>query len=101
MRLEFYRIEKLKKDVLGIIAKYLDTLEYKAFFFGSRASGKGNQYSDIDIGIKGPQEIPYEIMARIKEDIENLPILYKIEIIDFNKVSPDFQEVALSHQEYL
>lgn len=101
MRLEFYSIEKLKKDILGIVAKYLNTSEYKPFFFGSRASGKGNQYSDIDIGIKGPQEIPYEIMAQIKEDIENLPTLYKIEIVDFGKVSSDFRDVALSHREYL
>lgn len=95
MRLKHYPQEKLKKEILKIIAKYLDLGRLKVFFFGSRMTGKGNERSDIDIGLEGPEEIPYEIMARLKEDIDNLPTLYKIEIVDFKKVSPDFREVAL------
>lgn len=101
MRLEHYSIAKLKKEIREVISKYLNILEFKVFFFGSRVSGGGNEYSDIDIGIEGPQEISYEIIAKIKEDIGNLPVLYKIDIVDFKKVSPDFYEVVSSHQEYL
>lgn len=100
MRIEHYSLTKLKKEVAGIIAKYLDISKYKVFFFGSRVSSKGNEYSDIDIGIEGPEEIPYEIMAEIKEDIENLQTLYKIEIVDFKKVSSDFQQVS-TYREYI
>ena len=99
MRIEYYRAAKLKKEILEIIGKYLDLGKYRIFVFGSRVSGGGGERSDIDIGIDGPDEAPYEIMAKIKEDIENLPTLYKIEIVDFQKVSPDFKEVALQHTE--
>ncbi|MEK7659346.1 MAG: nucleotidyltransferase domain-containing protein [Patescibacteria group bacterium] len=101
MRIEHYPVQKLKKEIAEIIGQYLDLCEYKIFFFGSRVSDGGNQYSDIDIGIEGPLEIPYEIMAKIKEGVENLPILYKIEIVDFKKVSPDFRKVSSANQEYL
>src|SRR3989344_1327455 len=100
MRIEYYSSQKLKREISGIVGKYIDLSKYKVFFFGSRVSGKGNEYSDIDIGIEGPNEIPYEIMSKIKEDVENLPTLYKIEIVDFNKVSSDFQQVSVN-REYL
>lgn len=101
MRLEFYSIQKLKKEIAGIVGKYLNLSEYKIFFFGSRISDSGDEHSDIDIGIEGSNKISYEIMAKIKEDVENLPILYKIEIVDFKNVSSDFREVVSDHQEYL
>lgn len=101
MRLEFYPVEKLKKEILEIIKRYLDLYSYQVFFFGSRVIGKGDERSDIDIGIEGDKEIPYGIMARIREDIENLPTLYKIELVDFKKVSADFREVALQHIEFI
>lgn len=101
MRLEHYSIKKLRKEITEIVSKYLDLSKYKVFFFGSRVFDKGSKYSDIDVGIEGPKEISYEIMAKIKEDVESLPILYKIEIVDFKKVSPDFRKVALSYREYL
>lgn len=101
MRLEFYSFRKLRKEITEIVGQYLNLSEYKVFFFGSRVSNKGNEHSDVDIGIEGPNEISHEIMAKIREDIDNLPILYKIEIVDFKNVSPDFREVVSNHQEYL
>lgn len=99
MKLEFYPPEKLKEKILSIIGKYLDLKKHKVFFFGSRVKGKNDKRSDIDIGIEGPEEISLEIMAQIQEDIDDLPILYKIEIVDFKNVSSDFREVALQHIE--
>lgn len=94
MRLEHYPAEKLKKEILEIVGKRLDLKEYKVFFFGSRVTDGGTERSDIDVGIEGPKPIPLEALFDIKEDVENLPTLYKIEIVDFRKVPPEFYEVA-------
>ncbi|MBI4972669.1 MAG: nucleotidyltransferase domain-containing protein [Candidatus Omnitrophica bacterium] len=99
MRLEFYPVDKLKRDVLEIVGRHLDLNSCSVFFFGSRVAGKGDERSDIDVGIEGQEAIAYQIMAHIRDDIENLPILYKIEVVDFKKVSKDFKEVALQHTE--
>ncbi len=101
MRLEFYSSEKLKQEVGSIVGKYLDLNQNKIFFFGSRVTGKGDERSDIDIGIEGTKKISWQVMAKIKEDIENLPILYKIDVVDFKKVSPDFYDLAKQKIEIL
>lgn len=101
MRIEHYSFSKLNTEITSIIAKHLNLSEYKIFFFGSRVTEKGNEYSDIDIGIEGPKEVGHETMAKIREEIGNLPILYKIDIVDFKDVSADFYNVASTNKEYL
>lgn len=99
MKLKFYPIKKLRKEILTIIGKYLDLKKYKVFFFGSRVERRGSERSDIDIGIEGPKAIPLEIFAKIKEEIDEIPTLYKIDIVDFKKVGKDFYKVAKRHIE--
>lgn len=94
MRLEFYSEEKLKKEILDIIGKYLDIGEYAVFFFGSRVSGKGSEKSDIDVGIEGDEAVPRHIMLDIREDVQKISTLYSIEIVDFKQVSQEFYDVA-------
>lgn len=94
MKLEFYPLEKLKKEILAIIGNYLDLKKYRVFFFGSRVDGGSDEYSDIDVGIEGQKEIPIKIKADIEEEIENLPILYKIDLVDFKNVTSKFKEVV-------
>ena len=99
--MRFYSKEKLKKELLGIIGKYLDLKEYKVFFFGSRANNKGSERSDIDVGIEGREMISLENMAKIREEISGLPILYSIDIVDFKAASDDFKKVAKQKIELL
>lgn len=101
MKLEFYPVKELKKAVLEIIDKYLDTDLYRIFFFGSRIKGNNFPRADIDIGIEGQQEIPGEIKMKIKEDLERLPTLYKFDFVDFKNVSEKFKKEALKHIEYI
>ena len=101
MRLEFYSSEKLGQEIKNIVGRYLDINQYRIFFFGSRVSGKGNERSDIDIGIEGSEKIPLRTMSKIKEEVEDLPILYKIDIVDFKNVSSDFYEIAIKNIEIL
>ena len=101
MNLKHYPVEKLKKQIKLIISRYLSLSENRIFIFGSRILNKGDDRSDIDIGIEGNKEIPYETMFKIKEEIERIPVLYKIDIVDFNKVSEDFKKVAMKFIELI
>jgi nucleotidyltransferase substrate binding protein (TIGR01987 family) len=100
MKLEHYPVDKLKEDVLKILKKYLNLSKYKVFFFGSRVSGTCGERSDIDIGIEGPQVSPH-IKLEIKEELENLPTLYKVDFVDFNDVDEDFKRIAKKYVEYI
>jgi predicted nucleotidyltransferase len=101
MRLEYYSADKLASDILEIVGKYLDISEYKVFFFGSRTTGKGNEHSDVDVGIQGPERIPWKVMNAIKEELEELPTLYKIDIMDFYNAPEKFQRVTNKEKEYI
>ena len=101
MEIEFYPTRRLKKEILEIVGKYLSLKSYKVFFFGSRLSDKSDKRSDIDIGIEGPKPIPLEIIAQIKNEISNLPILYHIDVVDFKRVDEDFYKVAKQNFELI
>jgi len=101
MRLEEYPEEKLKKEVKEIIGKYLDLRKYKVFFFGSRVRGDNFERADIDLGIDGPEEISGRTMFEIKEELEKIPMLYKIDVVDFKTVSDKFKKEALKYIEYV
>lgn len=101
MNIEYYPIDKLRQEIKSIIGKYLDLSIYRVFFFGSRVAGNNNERSDIDIGIEGPSEIPSNILFNIKEEVEEIPTLYKIEIVDFRRVSPGFHSVSLQFTEII
>lgn len=53
------------------------------FLFGSRASGKARERSDIDIGIEGPAPVPRAALAAINDELEEAPPLYTVEVVDF------------------
>lgn len=102
MRLEHYPEEKLKKEILEIVGKYLDLKKYKVFFFGSRVNGKSDERSDIDVGIEGPKKISYDIIYDIKNNMdENIPVLYKIDVINFTDADEKFLKVASQFKEYI
>jgi uncharacterized protein len=95
MNLKHESIEALQRNIKDIVYKYLDNNQYNIFFFGSRVQEKGDERSDIDIGIKGSKPIPVNVFETIKDKIEEIPTLYTIDIVDFQKVSPEFKSVAL------
>lgn len=101
MQIEHYPAEKLKKEIIAILSKYPDLSQYRVFFFGSRVKGNNFPSADIDIGIEGPREIPAEIKLAIQEQIDNLPTLYKFDIIDFKIASEKFKKEALKYKEYV
>ncbi|MEW5952055.1 MAG: nucleotidyltransferase domain-containing protein [Elusimicrobiota bacterium] len=65
----------------------------KIFLFGSRANGNFTENSDADIAIKGEHKIDLETIAKIKMDLEELNINFKIDIIDYNSVSENFRKI--------
>ncbi|MEK7164094.1 MAG: nucleotidyltransferase domain-containing protein [Patescibacteria group bacterium] len=101
MILQNYPENKLKSEVKNLIGKYLNLDKHQLIIFGSRVNGKASKWSDIDLGILGPTEIPSNIMGNIKDDLEEMPILYKIDVVDFASVSQKFRNIALQSYEQI
>ena len=101
MKVKFYPEKKLKKQILDIAGRHLDLNSYKVFFFGSRVKKDNSSRSDIDIGIEGPKKMPVQIKLEIEEELDNLPTLYKFDLVDFKEVPERFKKEALRYAEYI
>ncbi|MBI4534976.1 MAG: nucleotidyltransferase domain-containing protein [Ignavibacteriae bacterium] len=99
MKLEHYPVDKLQREIVAIVARYLDLKQYKLFFFGSRVTGTAASGSDIDVGIDGPEAVPGHIMVEIRDALENLRTLYTVDIVDFKQLSQEFRQIALETTE--
>ena len=71
------------------------------FIFGSRATGGGRKFSDIDIGIKSKKQIDSLLLSDIKEAFEESNIPYTVDVVDFSHVSDRFRDISFQKIIYL
>jgi len=101
MKLEHISQEKLQQLIKEVFDKHLRVENYRLFFFGSRVKGNNSSMSDIDLGIEGQKKLSPLVKLTIEEELQNLPILYKIDLVDFGNVSGDFKKKVLENVEFI
>ena len=93
------------RDILDMVTKivrrHLPDHSYRILLFGSWARSDAMPTSDIDIGILGKQPVNDLTMARIREELDELPTLRKVEIVDLQAVDDRFREHVVQHAEPL
>jgi predicted nucleotidyltransferase len=89
------REDEIKKTILKIVGRHLDTDKTKVFLFGSRAAGYAGKWSDYDLGLEAAEAIPPRTMALIQEDLEASDLPVRVEVVDFQRVNPRFRKQAL------
>jgi len=77
-----------------IVAKVRETIlrhvsPRRIFLFGSRVAGEAKPESDYDFAFDAP-EAPYKALNAIREDIEKLPTLFRIDIANLAKSDARF-----------
>lgn len=65
------------------------------FVFGSQATGRALTRSDIDLGIDLGHPIEPHILVRIRDAFDDLPILQRVDVVDFSVVDDTFKALAL------
>ena len=95
------RRTQIKQWLKTTLEDNLGDISYRAFIFGSQANRIELIRSDIDLGILAEEEIPAINMVRISKAIEELPMLYTIDLVDFTQVDEKFRSVALKNVEWL
>jgi len=71
------------------------------YVFGSRVKGTAKKYSDIDIAIDNKKPIPLKELSHIEEIFSesDLPIL--VDLVDWHRISSEFQTVIKNQYESL
>lgn len=75
--------ENIINSIKKIFSKYPEI--DRACIFGSRARGDYKKTSDIDIVLYG-NSLTHTLNTRIFYDLEDLYIIYKIDLINFNSL---------------
>jgi predicted nucleotidyltransferase len=84
------------RQVAAIVRRVTGDSGYRVVLFGSWASGKAGDRSDIDIGILGPAEVDPAAMADIREACEALPTLYTVDLVDLAAVLPALRRIVVA-----
>lgn len=58
----------------------------KVYLFGSWATGKPHRASDIDIAVDAEKSIPRELLARLRERLDESRIPYRVEVVLLDEV---------------
>ncbi len=88
------QVEWIIEQVAKIVKEKMNG-DYRLFLFGSRANDTCDERADIDIGILSDRPLSTEQMYTIKEEIDEIPTLLKIDFVDLTAASDGFRTTAL------
>lgn len=69
----------------------------RVFLFGSFAAGTQRPGSDLDLGFEAAPGTPAALVAELRQAIEDLPTIRKIDLVDFGSADEEFLRVARAH----
>lgn len=85
-------ITQHEKDmIIKIIKKHAPNCDI--LMFGSRLRGTNNQASDLDLALVGKEKLATGVIGHIKEDFMESDIPYKVDVLDYHAVSPEFRKI--------
>ena len=76
--------------VHSILSKY----PYKFYAYGSRVKGEAEKHSDLDLCFY--EEIPWNVLSHIREDFEESNLPFKVDLVYWEWMSPEFQGLIKS-----
>lgn len=86
----------IARRVARIVRQVTADSSYGVVLFGSWATGRAADRSDIDIGILGPSEVDPAAMDEIRAACEALSTLHAVDLVDLAWVGPDVRRVAMA-----
>ena len=73
-----------------ILARHLGNMDYR--IFGSRAKGTAKKYSDLDVVLLGNEPISLLTLSNLEEEFAESDLPFKVDIVDWQRITTDFQE---------
>lgn len=83
--------EEQLKIILDIIKKFVPNCEVWAF--GSRYKWTAKVHSDLDLAIVGEDKLDWIMLEDIKEAFQESNLPFRVDILDWNAISPEFKKV--------
>jgi len=94
--------KRIRQELRNVCDCMKDDLRgYRVVLFGSRATGNARERSDFDVGILGYAPLPLKTFYQLENLFEEIETLYRIDLVDLNRVSSEFHREALKKTEAL
>jgi predicted nucleotidyltransferase len=81
--------------VRSLVTQALKDYPARIFLFGSRATGTARRMSDIDVAVLHDGIVPADVFARIRDLLEDSPVVRKVDLIDLAEVGESFRQRVL------
>jgi predicted nucleotidyltransferase len=91
---------RLMKKLYSLARKY-DKKGAQVFIFGSFASSTDRKTSDLDLGVTWSKKRSARIFSEIYQDIQKLPTIRKIDLVDMELVDEVFKIKAMKRAVFL
>lgn len=73
---------------------------FKVAAFGSRVTGvRLKKYSDLDLCVMGDRPMTSREVSDLKDAFTNSNVPYRVDIVDWNDTSPEFQAIIKEQSE--
>ncbi len=80
---------EVRDAVLAILHRHLGS--QRIFLVGSRARGTAKRFADIDILLMNEEALSPEERAKVRYDLEESDIPYKVDLLEWAELSPSFR----------
>ena len=77
--------------ILDIAKKHVPDCDVLAF--GSRHKWTNKETSDLDLAVWGKGKIGFEIIGTMKEDFMESDLPFRVDVLDYHAISPEFRAV--------
>lgn len=94
-------IRPILDRVTEIVRRHLPEKSFRILLFGSWATLQYVPTSDIDVGILGDGPVDDLTMAQIREEVDRLPTLRKVDVVDLWTVEDRFRKNVVKQAEML
>ncbi len=80
-------LDRIRDIVLDALSGYAVTV----YLFGSRARAPVRRASDVDIAVEAHEPLPPQVLARLRDRLEESTVPYRVEIVDFAAAGDDLR----------
>ena len=85
----------LRPDFLDTLKRLLAEIvpDCEVRIFGSRYNWTATDASDLDLALVGPGKLHWRTLTRLKAALEESSLPYRVDVLDWRAISPEFQKV--------
>ncbi|KKM11032.1 hypothetical protein SY88_10590 [Clostridiales bacterium PH28_bin88] len=88
-----------KEAIRRRVLEAFKDIDVDLFLFGSQVDGAAGPFSDYDVGYDADEAVPGMLLATLKQELEELPIPGKVDLVDFRGAAGEFTQHALKKVE--